>query len=240
MKKKAEQGFRKLLISPLGMSLNDLAGKYKQTILKHHREGQLLAAKRDPDDPDEQLELDENQPLWVWEKYQQADTEGRLVYYPQAFDQDNHQGKTKQQIIQEQGAWNVLLIEDLPNIPRKGQGQTRGGRTQLEAGKTPREYLQTYQSDEPDSPYAHEQGFTPADHLTYAITHLAETNQVIDDYQGAGSTCYDLAGYFPASGGVLRTYWRRDYRRTRLDRDAPDARGGVNGSRAAVGVPPAR
>ena len=51
---------------------------------------------------------------------------------------------------------------------------------------------------------------TPEDQLMYAITHLEETNQVIDDYKGKGSISYQVGAFFPASGGVPNAYWSRD------------------------------
>jgi len=89
LKTKIEQGFNQLLIVPFGMKLDDLIEKYRQVLLKHHREGKLLATKENPADPDEPLELDENQPVWVWQKYNNADINGKLVYFPQEFSQ-NH------------------------------------------------------------------------------------------------------------------------------------------------------
>ena len=79
LKKKVEQGFTELLLVPFGMSLDKLSEKYKEVILKHHKEGKLLATKKDPSDPGVKLELDEAEPLHVWEKYENADKNGELV-----------------------------------------------------------------------------------------------------------------------------------------------------------------
>ncbi|MBI5306430.1 hypothetical protein HZB04_02510 [Candidatus Wolfebacteria bacterium] len=98
LKTKTEQGFNQLLIVPFGMKLDDLIEKYKKVILKHHKEGKLLATKENPSDPDESLGLDENQPVWVWDGYKNADSDGKLFYFPKEFS-SNHQGKTKQEIL---------------------------------------------------------------------------------------------------------------------------------------------
>jgi hypothetical protein len=233
LEKKAEQGFTKLLIVPFGMSLDTLSDKYKDTIIKHHNAGNLLATKADPSDPDEPLKLDEDTPLWIREEYKDADTNGTLVYHPEAFDRNSHQGKTKQQIIEEHGAWTVLLLEDLPNIPREGQGETKGGRAQLEANRTPREYLEHLQHEEA---YRHEQGLTPEDHIMYAITYLFKTNQVIDDFQGKGSISYNMGGYFPTAGNVPLACWSRGHRRAGMGRNDPAYRVDHLGARSAVGV----
>ncbi len=232
IKTKEQQGFTKLLLVPFGMKLDDLIEKYKEVILKHHKQGKLFATKKNPAEPNEKLELDQNEPVWVWDQYKEADQKGELIYFPKEFSK-NPQGKTKKELIKEQGSWNVILIEDLPNIPRENQGKTIKGRAQLEANQTPNEYLETLQQDKQ---YKNEQGMTPEDQLTYAILHLEQTNQVIDDYQGNGSLSYQLGAYFPASGHVPRAYWRRVDRQAGLDRYVPGYRDGDCGARLGVRV----
>ena len=233
LKTKTEQGFTNLLIVPFGMKLDDLIERYKQVILKHHKAGKLFATKKEPKEPDKPLELDEKEPVWAWGKYKNADTEGELVYYPKEFFQENHQGKTKKEILEKEGAWNILFIEDLPNIPREGKGETIGERKQLEANKTPKEYLNALQDE---SIYQNETGLTPEDQLTYAILHLEQTDQVIDDYSGHGSASYQLGAYFPASGYVPSAYWCRGTRRAGLDGGNPGLRDSDDGVRAGVKV----
>lgn len=232
LKPKIEQGFSQLLIVPFGLKLDDLIEKYKQVILKHHQEGKLFATKENPQDPDELLELDQTQPVWVRDKYQNADTNGELVYFPQEFSQ-NHQGKTKQEILKEQGGYNVLLLEDLPNIPRRGQGKETKGRKQLEAGLTPNKYLETLQTD-PN--HQNETGMTPEEQITYAIKHLEQTNQVIDDYRGKASASYQLGAFFTASRDVSFAFWRRDRRQAFLGGDGPERSYSDDGVRGAVRV----
>ena len=233
LKTKIEQGFSQLLIVPFGMKLDDLIEKYKQVILKHYQEGKLLATKEKPSDPDEPLELDEKEPVWVWYEYQNADRRRELVYFPEKFS-ENHQGKTKQEILKKQGGWNILFIEDLPNIPRKDKGKDIKGRKQLEAGLTPNKYLETLKTS---SVYKNETGMTPEEQIIYAIKYLEQTNQVIDDYSGKkGSLSFQLGAYFPASDRTPEAYWDRDFRKVALGRGGPkfsDPRGGV---RSAVRV----
>ena len=233
LKTKTEQGFTNLLIVPFGMKLDDLIERYKQVILKHHKAGKLFATKKEPKEPDKPLELDEKEPVWAWGKYKNADTEGELVYYPKEFFQENHQGKTKKEILEKQGAWNILFIEDLPNIPREGKGETIGERKQLEANKTPKEYLNALQDE---SIYQNETGMTPEDQLVYALIHLEQTNQVIDDYSGHGSASYQLGAYFPASGDVPDADWNRDNRQVYLYRFSPGVSSSGSGLRSAVRV----
>lgn len=222
---KADQGFTKLLLVPFGMSLDALIEKYKEVIIKHHQEGKLLATKENQHDPDEQLELNANEPIWVWDQYSQADKEGKLVYYPTQFTENNHQGKTKQELLnEEKTGFHILLAEDFPNIPKEGKGKeigTKHKRKQIEANKTPEEYLRMLQNYRE---YKGELGQTPEDRIIYAITHLEETNQVIDDYQGKGSISYQVGGWFPVSLGVPDVpdaYWFRVDQRAYLGRSTP-------------------
>ena len=270
LKIKSEQGFKNLLITPFGMKLGDLAYKYGQAILKHHQAGKLFATKKNQDDPSEPLkplELDEGQPLWMWDGYADADRSGELVYRPkqlptqsEAPDRDQRrqksQGKTKKELLEQEktgpegqaygAGWDIQLIEDLPNIPRKDQGQTVGGRPQLDTAGTslekyiqkgetvssPQEYLKAIQNE---PIYAHEQGMTPEDQLAYAILHLEQTDQVIDDWRGNGSLSYQLGSYF-LSGRVPIAVWRRGYRQAYLYGYDPGNRNDDYGVRSGVRV----
>jgi len=232
LKTKTEQGFNQLLIVPFGMKLNDLIEKYEQVILKHYREGKLLATKEKETDPDEPLELNESQPVWVWDKYQNADTNGELVYFPEEFSK-NHSGKTKQEILKEQGGFSVILIEDLPNIPREGKGKEIKGRKQLEANQTPNQYLETLKTN---VDYKNETGMTPEEQIIYAIKYLEEKNQVIDDWQGKGSLSFQLGAYFTAGRNVPDAHWYRVIRRASLNRSVPEYSDSSYGVRTSVKV----
>jgi len=196
LKIKTEQGLNQLLIVPFGMKLGDLIEKYKQVILKHHKEGKLLATKEKPTDPDEQLKLDENQLVWTWAKYNNADINGELIYFPKEFSKENHKGKTKQEIIKERDGFSVMFIEDLANIPRQGKGKEIKGRKQLEAGLTPNKYLEILKTN---PIYQNETGMTPEEQIIYAIKHLEQTNQVIDDFFGISTAGTVFSASFSGS-----------------------------------------
>ena len=233
LKTKVEQGFNQLLIVPFGMKLDDMIEKYKKVILKHHQEGKLLATKENPSDTDEPLELDENEPVWAWDGYANADVEDKIVYFPKKFSKENHQGKTKKEILKEKGGWNIMLIENLPNIPRKDKGKEVKDRKQLEAGQTPNQYLETLKTN---PIYQNETGMTPEEQIIYAIKHLEQTNQVIDYYSGKGSASYQLGTFFPAFIFVPYAYWNRDYRRVNLGGNTPGYSSSADGVRGAVRV----
>ena len=229
---KKEQGFIKLLIVPFGMSLDSLTQEYANLLLKHYNEGKLFAEKQNASDPDVPLELNIGEPVWRWSDYANADVDGKLVYEPKEFSQ-NHGGLTKTEILANRKsgmvpAWRVLMVEANPNIPRENAGKDVGTRKQLEANRTPNDYLRGIGK----GIYDHESGMTPEDWLAFAITNLQEQNQAIDDDVAA----YNTGGYFPASGGVPYAYWLRDARQATLSRGVPSGRGGDLGARSAVRV----
>ena len=224
--KKHEQGFSKLLLVPFGMSLGDLIEKYKKVLLKKKSEGKLFATDGTP------LDLNENDPANDWASWTNADTEERLVYFPSKFDQNDHYGKTKKQMIDSGNPWQVILIEDLPDLPAQNAGKTIGGRKQLEANSSSIDYLNKMDEDE----YQLEEGLTPEMWLVYAITNLQEKSQQIDDWQGQGKLCYLFGSYFPASGYVLYAYWYRDYSRAVLGSGTPTNRDSNSGARSSVKI----
>ena len=235
LEKKADEGFTKLLIVPFGMKLDDLVGKYKALILRHKAENKLLATKEKDIDPDEPLDLNMSEPVWVWDEYESADENGKLVYDPKEFS-ESHGGKTKAEILAAADklspAWRIIMIEVDPNIPRAGKGRPVGARPRIEANKTPKEYLEAIGTGE----YQNESGMTPEEWLMQAITTLEEKNQVIDDWRGKGSIAYNTGAYFQASGRVPNAYWYRDARQVYLNRSGPSARDDRLGARSAVRV----
>lgn len=213
LEQKAEQGFTKLLLVPIGLPLNILTERYKQTLLQHDTEGTLLSTDGT------KLELNREDPLYIWEDYHQADIEGKLVYFPTQFTKENHQGQTKDEFINQQGAWQVLLIEDLPDLPGEGQGQVIGERKQLEANQTSTQYLKKMQED---PQYQSEQGFTPEAWLTLAITELQTKKRQIDNYHGQGKASFLTGAWFPASGLVPHGCFYRVVCQAYLDGRSPD------------------
>jgi len=222
---KSKQGFTKMLLVPFGAPLSLIIDRYKRAILKHHENKTLQATNGDT------LALDEQQPVYVWEEYEHADENGQLVYYPKKLDKNNHQGQTKEELIKANEVWQILFVEDLPDLPAQGQGQTLNRRKQLEANRSANDYLKTLQTD---PLYQAEQGLTPESWLAYALTQLKETNQVVDDYRGQGKASLLISSFFPESGFVPDAYWLRDDRQVALAGDGPVDQGGDGGCRASV------
>ncbi len=235
---KLAQGFTQIQLTPFAIPLDNLINTLETSLKTHDKQGKLLGTKANPEDPDEPQKLDTNEPMYVWDEWRGSDKSGECVYYPASFDENNHGGHTKAQILEAQAelplaGWNMLLVEPNKNIPRENKGKTIGKRKQLEANKTPTEYLKLLQTD---PQYQSEQGLTNEDWLTMFMTHLEETNQVIDDWQGKGSACYLTGSFKPSSRSLGYGYWYRDVGRAYLCGGDPGFRVGGSGSRSAVGV----
>ncbi len=233
IKVKSKEGFNNLLIVPFGASLDEMIKKYGEAILKHYKEGKLFATKVFSIDLDQSLDLNEGEPVWVWGGYKNADAEGKLIYYPDKFSA-HCLGKTKKEILEsEKEGFHILLIEDMPNIPKEGKGKIIEGRKQLETHGTPVEYLKSIKEE---ITYKSEQGMTPEDQIIYAIQYLEKTNQVIDDYQGHGAASYQLGAYFPASDRIACAFWNRFSYRAHIDRGVSSDRDPLGGVRTAVRI----
>lgn len=252
-KTKTEQGLTLPLISSFGLSLDKLAQIYGRLIIQHFKEGRLFDSEGNPitdlrrqgegDDPiNDAVGDSEYYPLWKLDRYTEADKNGNLIYFPKHFKSPNHQGKTKFQILEDQGGFLVSFIENEPNIPKATTDpieiakRTRKGRRPMEASRTPDQYLETLKTD---PQYKGETGMTPEEQLIYAILHLEKTNQVVDDWEGKGSISWQLGAYFPAStasGGIPRASWDRGLRQAYLDGHVPGYFSSVFGARSAVRV----
>ena len=220
---KMKQGFTDLNIVPFSTPLQKLIDIMEKTILKHYKEGKLFTAKKNLEDESEKLEkldLNENQPIYQWDGYENADTEGKLVYYPESFDENNHQGKTKREILREtQKGFIVTLQEKNPNIPKKDDKlEIIGGRERLRANKTSNKYLKLIQTEKQ---YQNEQGRIPEEWITKFLTTLEKHNQVIDDYKGNGKVSFQLGAYFLSFDFVPNCCWFRDDRQANLNRGDP-------------------
>jgi hypothetical protein len=227
LNRKIDQGFGDLLPVPFGLSIDKLVACAKQTILDLYVEDPDNPGRADPSSKlrgsdGQLLDLDISSPFYVWEKYNNADRNNEIVYFPKEYTA-NHQGQTKTEILSQSSVtpgWQVQLTETNFDIPRAGQGTTIGDRPQLEAGQKASDYLSKQQEGE--SPYQDEIFYTPEAYLTKLIISLKTTGRVIDDYQVAGSVRYLGAAYFPVTGFVANGYWNRVYRRAHLGRVDPD------------------
>ena len=236
IEKKYEQGFTKMLLVPFALPLQKIIQKYKQTLLEIDARPNGLKATDGT-----RLELNREDPIYIWDKLTQCDNpatpeDQQLEYQVQNYDGQTKEargGKYKSELLNSnpQNAWQVLLIEDNPDLPAEGRGETISGRKQIEANKTPKEYLKLLQTQEQ---YQNEQGLTPEAALIDWLASLQETQTVRDNYQGSGKINWLVGSRL--SGLVPGFYWYRDDRQPNLFRTGPDNRSSRFGFRPAVSV----
>lgn len=204
---KFDQGFTRLLLVPFGMGLDDMIDTFRKYILDYKKKHSAQFTDHEPVEP-----------VVVWEAgYARADVANELVYEPKKLGQE-HQGKTKQMILDEQNrgavwnaGWRAIFVqgasdeETVAYIPREHEGGERGDqikRKDIEAGKLLVEYDEQILKhlSEQSSPYYGESGMTPEDWMMVFMAHLEETGEFLDNAEEeARSSNAALTGaYFPS------------------------------------------
>lgn len=191
---KAEQGFTRLQLTPVATPVQQLIEGVNAAV--RAREGGLLRTKRDPGDADVPAGVSSKEPVWIWERVRAALDTPEVVYFPAAYTGD-HGGQAKEEVVRDPRrcsvpGWSVGLIEPISIMPGEGRGRVVGGRRQLEAGSTPRDYLGTLATP----PYRGETGWTLEDLLTHFLVHLEATGQVSHD-RADGNATWLLGTYLP-------------------------------------------
>jgi len=229
LRTKHDQGFTKLLLVPFGMSLTTLISLFKLFLLDYQH-----------DHPD--FSLDDNEPLWTREEVTQGIDMGdhpELVYFPKSYIEEEHQGKTKAQILKDQTqdfdavhGWRMLLLQSsdpgdpakgIAPIPRENKREIRGKempRPDLKADTISDEYLSSLveAKDDPTSPYYYESGMTPEDWFVAFMTHLRETGQPLDNHRNGKDSIAHLTGsFFPRLVYAPSACWNEDFHQAGLD-----------------------
>ena len=242
--RKMRQGFAQLQLTPIAMPTSQLIDRVKSAVLKHATAGKIIQTKQNPTDADIPVRVNTGKPLWIWDTVRQAVDTPNLVYFPQAYTDRNHQGLTKEEVMQKTRlcavpGWSVGLIEHIPIMPQHGQSEIIGGRIQLEANSTPHDYLRTLSTPT----YQGETGWTLEDFLTHFVTQLETTNQVSHDRYDSNAL-WLLGSYMPNSGHQGLTnlvpvgYWDRVHGRIYLSahRSGNRLRGWVARSTVRLGI----
>jgi len=233
---KMKQGFTRIQITPI-IPIR-LMIKALETELKKHPE--LLT---------DQNGNIQNNPINRWEevykldKGQGLDETGELVYLVKQFNKNNHGGITKKELLQKSlsspfPGYFIELKQEDAKIPRKGTSQPIGGRAQIEAGKSPEQYLNDLQTaqQENNSPYQGE-SLTTVDSRLIEILKEISKGKIIGDYQDSKDAgCWCPGNYFKTHGNVPYLNWNRDVRRCNLNRFSSGFSNSVNGSSAAAMV----
>jgi hypothetical protein len=212
--RKMRQGFIQLQLTPIAMPTSQLIDQVKTAVLNHAAAGKIIQTKQNSTDADIPVRVNTAEPIWIWDRVRQALDTPDLVYFPQAYTDRYHRGLTKEEVMRTTSlcavpGWSIGLIEPIPIMPQQGQGKVMGGRKQLEAYSTPRDYLRTLSTPT----YQGESGWTPEDFLTHFITRLETTNQVSHDRYDSNAL-WLLGTYMPNSMPTPHIvpvgYWSRD------------------------------
>jgi hypothetical protein len=234
--KKAEQGFTELRITPFALPIQRLFTAIEEELKIQHDKGTLHSTDGT------KLTLDTKESLSQWPGYRNQTP----VYFPTDLEKTNHGGKTKPQLLDSNTSsfpgFLVSFEESSPNIPREGQGETIGGRPQLEAGLSPKEYFNLLKT----KPYEHESGLTIEDWAIRFLSALHKDGTVIDDWDAKdaddnenASACLNFATLFPEEGehGVVSfAVWIRGGHLANAVGLDVTVRGSVVGSRSSVRV----
>lgn len=230
---KRAEGFTRLQITPLAMSVSLLIDRAKGAILKHNRAGTIFQTKRNVDNPGVMAFVDTDEPVWVWDTVKEAIVSDKVVYFPKQFDA-NHGGKSKDKIIADPKicpipGWSIGLVEDNKFLPVQGSGQIIGGRKQLESNSTPKDYIKSLQS----GMYKGETGWTYEDVLTDFLISLENTNEVSHEWR-ENNGLWLVGSYLPESAYVPFSRWRRDDGQLDVSARGPGNRYGSLGVRSTV------
>jgi len=255
LEKKAEQGFAKLLLVPFGLAVSELKAAHQAELLRRHENDTLLSSDGTPlvklDSSGSKQSLadyyvfeenadtnqDPNQAVCYYgvRKFPEKDQSGNY----EQFNPQVHGGQTKQEILGEGGAWQVFLVEDTGVLPAENEGETKGGRKQMETNQTPRDYLSLTQEEEP---YQGETGLTRESWIILSLSHLKETNRQIDIYDSndlsQGKICYLFDSFIvsPSGGYVSRADFDRGFRQAYLTGDGPGVAFSSIAARPAVKI----
>ena len=238
LKNKISQGFNQIQITPL-VSIETLKQTLGRLLIEHHRNHKLFKTKRNPQDKDELLDLDVNNPVYIYDKFQDNP---ELKYYPKALNPNNHQGLTKNQLIAETQGFNIILTEKSLFLPQENDPNNLPihNRKRIENNKSPIEYLKLLQ----DPQYQGESYLIIEDWLAQFITHLEQTNQVLNDWNDNNATWLP-GNYLPptlqekkngSSGGLPLGSWVLGARRARVDWDYPGSRDSRWGGRPSARI----
>lgn len=218
VERKIPQGFDHLELIPLAMQVPLLIEIMKTAIIRHGTEGKIFQTRRSPSDPSIPVRVNKEKQVWGWKTLREALDTDELVYFPRKYSA-SHRGQTKSEVIRNRHicavpGWSVGLVESLPVMPGQGEGKTMGGRSQLEVGSSPKEYVRALQ----DEAYQGETGKTLEDFITEFLIRLETTNEVSNDIRDNNALwCLGQYMKIPYAEVVPAGRWHRDIGRARLD-----------------------
>lgn len=225
---KAEQEFKHLLIVPFGMPLVVLVERLVAYLRAYNiTKKSAFLINVDPVSMDSKIFA------------RDANNDTTLVYDQIRLNPDNHGGKTKKAILNEQKThhawdkgWRTSLLQIdtdekrirplLKNNPSEITGSSHK-RIAMEAGMSPENYfIKLIQAqNNPSDPYHGEFGLTPEEWILSFIYHLEETGTILDDLRTQNNdSTYFLGSYNPHSNLILYAYWSESFNSIDIRQDS--------------------
>jgi len=236
-------------LTPFALSPAAMADGYGRLIEDHFTEIRVEGDRRIPDKNKTKLFGVDGEPLELRADKQNIYFSGlfnNLTYFPEWQEKKGSVkaagGMTKEEALAKLGGWQIIIIEDIPLAPEKGQGKIiekeikikgkikKVKRTQVVGGLNAAEQYKLLKRQ-------NEVGFTTEDWISFATLHLKEKKVVLDDDKSTIYYCR-LLGASTTDGYVPYAYWDRGDRRANLGRGIPGIRDGYwyYGVRGAVRV----
>ena len=222
---KKEQGFVRLLLTPLAMPICSLAEILRVKLLERVKAGSIYRSRRLSSDAQFPVKVNADKQVWIWDTLKQLADEDKIVYFPREYISD-HRGQRKTEVLCDSSicavpGWSVGLAEDMAMIPVHGTGKTLRGRKQPETGASPREYLLMLREDE----YSGETGKTIEDFIIMFLTRLDTAGEISNDRLD-GNALWLIGQYAEYSAKVKSDlvptgWWHREFGRLRLDAHRP-------------------
>ena len=187
---KMEQGFTEPMPYPVGAPLSEIVAALVEALKHYAQLGTLRSTSGD------KLPFNQNLVGKIVPALQDADRDGSLVYEPIRYTQEGHAGVTKQALVERDGAFQLVLTENMLTIP-KGTDAVVGGRPVLEAGFAPASYLEMLTSTKA---YEQEHGYTAEALLIRTLVHLHESGGELLDSDGRQCLC--TGAWLPSKNAV--------------------------------------
>jgi hypothetical protein len=92
--RKAEQGFDRLELTPIGMPVSLLIDRMETAILRHAAEGYIYQTRSILSDPLIPVRVSTNKPIRIWSTLRQVLDGDDLAYFPKEYS-SNHRGMSK-------------------------------------------------------------------------------------------------------------------------------------------------
>jgi hypothetical protein len=251
LEEKFEQGFTKLLLVPFALKLSSIINSYKEELIKIKKSGDLRRSDG------RRLGISMDEPVSIALGFDVVDDvsdgsdimiRGDMEYKVKNYEGATRElrgGKSKKELLKNsRNAWEICLIEDLPDLPKTGNGLTKGGRKQIESSpnNAPKQASYFFDLLQNNKQYQGESGQTPEAAFITWLAYLHERKIVIDDSFNNGSANW-LVGTFHTCGinyganqGVPLFFWDNERNRASVHCYGPKTFGSNHSVRTTVKI----